>query len=115
MAATLFAACLDRLGLSQSEAATLLGIAKVTRIKDMASGRSRVPDGIWPELRAYEAKIIDRSETLREALEESSAKADGPPGVIDAVVDDAAGLMGLADFVLTNDVTPGAVQVGIIR
>lgn len=54
---TLYAACLSRLGLSQAEAAELHGVS-IDTIKKWSSGRSQLPDGIWAELRAREARII---------------------------------------------------------
>ncbi|MGV0964178.1 MAG: helix-turn-helix domain-containing protein [Polynucleobacter sp.] len=114
MPATLFAACLARLGLSQPEAARLLGWS-VQSVKDRCVGRSRVPDGVWAELRAIEAPIVERSDTLASVLEQGTEAAGSAPEWIDTVVDDHAGLMGLADFLLTNDVLPGDIQVGIVR
>lgn len=115
MNTTLFAACLARLGLSQADAEALLGI-KLSRIKDMSAGRARVPDGVWSELRDYEDAIAERSDELGKTLEDAVAAADGEePDRVDAVVDDAVGLMALADFVLGNDVLPGVIQVGIVR
>jgi len=49
---TLFSASLRYLGLSQSEASGMLGIPE-QRVKNMASGRSRVPPGIWAELSTF--------------------------------------------------------------
>jgi hypothetical protein len=97
---TLYAACLSRLGLSQIEAAAYHGVPLPT-IKSWAQGRRTVPPGIWAELRAYEAAIVDRSEAIREAWEDSGEQRD-----IEARVADHAGLMGLVDFVLTTDEVP---------
>ena len=98
---TLYAACLSRLGLSQTGAAALHEVA-VQSIKNWCSGRSRPPAGVWTELRAYEAVIVDRSEAIREAWEDAGEARD-----IDANVHgDPQSLMALADFVLTTDETP---------
>lgn len=114
MAATLFAACLQQLGLSQEAAAELLAI-KLQRIKDMGSGRARVPDGIWGELRAYDVRIEERVDAMIDALNRSTTAAAGdPPQVLDAVVDDLLGLAALARFALATDLPIGEVQVGIV-
>lgn len=97
---TLYAACLHRLGLSQAEAAALHGNGLDT-IKKRCSGKLGVPPGIWEELRAYEAGIVDRSEAIREAWEDA-----GEVREIEARWDDDAGLMALADFILTTRVDP---------
>lgn len=97
---TLYAACLSRLGLSQSEAASWHGV-RLDTVKSWSAGRNPVPDGAWADLRGYEAKIVDRSEAIREAWEDAGEIRD-----IDATVADRLGLMALADFVLTADATP---------
>lgn len=97
---TLYAACLARLGLSQSEAATLHG-SRLDTVKNWAVGRRTVPAGAWDDLRAYEAKIVDRSEAIREAWEDAGEIRD-----IEARVADHAGLMALADFFLTTGEAP---------
>lgn len=95
---TLYAACLSRLGLSQTEAAALHGV-RLDTVKSWSAGRNRVPDGAWDELRAVEAQIIDLSEGLRERWE-----AAGSPAIeIDDSEAGGAGLMALADFVLGTD------------
>lgn len=101
---TLYAACLSRLGLSQSGAASLHGVGLST-VKQWCAGRSVPPQGIWDELRELEAQIVDASEELRERWE----AAGSPPIELD---DSEAGhlpLMAAADLVLT---TEGPVTVG---
>ena len=104
---TLYAACLARLGLSQSGAATLHGV-RLDTIKSWSCGRNPVPPGIWDDLRRYEAEIVDRSETLRELFEASGADA------VDVRTDesDHAAMMAAADFILGQEVGV-AVSTGI--
>lgn len=97
---TLYAACLSRLGLSLAAAAELHGVGLQT-VKHWSSGRRPVPSGVWADLRKRENLIIDRSETIREAWEDA-----GEIREIEAAWIDDPGLLGLADFVLTEDVTP---------
>ncbi|MFA5580495.1 MAG: hypothetical protein WDA25_00920 [Paracoccaceae bacterium] len=97
---TLYSACLSRLGLSQVEAAALHDVGLPT-VKHWAAGRRPVPDGIWDDLRGYEARIIDASEAAREAWEDG-----GETRRIDATVADDLGLMALADFLLGSDEEP---------
>lgn len=97
---TLYAACLNRLGLSQAEAADLHKV-RLDTVKSWSAGRNGVPTGVWTDLRRYEAAIVDRSEAIREAWEDAGEARD-----IDARVEDARGLMGLADFMLTTDAAP---------
>lgn len=91
---TLYAACLSRLGLSQTEAAALHGV-RIDTIKSWSSGRSKVPHGAWADLREREAMIIERAETIREIWEDA-----GEPGEIAACWVDNIGLLGVADFIL---------------
>lgn len=49
---SLFAGALRFLGLSQVEAADMLGVSE-QKIKDLARGRHRIPAGIWDELSAF--------------------------------------------------------------
>lgn len=100
---TLYAACLSRLGLSQSEAAALHGV-RIDTVKSWSSGRNNVPQGAWDELRAYEAQIVDGSEELRERWE----NAGSPEIEIDESEADGPALMAAADFVLASD---GPVRV----
>lgn len=93
---TLFAACLSRLGLSQSQAADYLG-PSINTIKSWSSGRNPVPKGIWDELRQYEAKIIDRSETIREIWEDA-----GEPETIAPQYENEIALIAMADFILSG-------------
>jgi len=98
---TLYAACLSRLGLSQTEAAAFHN-AGLQSVKNWCSGRSPVPDGIWGELRAYEARIIDRSEAMREGWEDAGETRDI---TIDCHGDPVA-LMAAADFLLGSNEDP---------
>lgn len=101
---TLYAACLSRLGLSQSEAAALHKV-RLDTVKSWSAGRNPVPAGAWDELRGYEAEIVDRSEAIREAWEDA-----GEISEIDATTHgDPRSLMALADFLLTNDADPPLV------
>lgn len=97
---TLYAACLSRLGLSHTEAAAIHGV-RIDTIKSWSAGRNAVPDGVWADLRGYEAKIVDRSEAIREAWEDAGEVRD-----IEATAADEAGIMALADFVLTTNSAP---------
>ena len=106
---TLYAACLSRLGLSQAEAATLHGNS-IDTIKKRCAGRIGVPAGVWNDLRAYEARIVDRSEAAREALAQATAAAGSSPEALDARWSTDAELMGLADLILTTDVVVGIVE-----
>lgn len=101
---TLYAACLSRLGLSQSEAATLHG-TRLDTIKNWSVGRRSVPDGAWAELRAYEDKIVDRSEAIREAWEDAGEIRD----VVISAHDDPVNLMAAADFLLSNHEEPPVI------
>lgn len=98
---TLYAACLARLGLSQSEAATLHA-SRLDTVKNWAIGRRTVPAGAWADLRAYEGKIVDRSEAIREAWEDAGEirelelQTHGDP----------IALMAAADFLLSTNVEP---------
>jgi hypothetical protein len=93
---TLYAACLSRLGLSQAEAAVLHDV-RLDTVKSWSAGRNPVPAGAWDDLRDVEAKIIDRSEMTREIWE-----ANGELLQIQPTWQDKAGLMALADFMLTT-------------
>ena len=94
---TLYAACLSRLGLTQTEAALLHDVGLPT-VKHWSTGRRPVPQGVWDDLRQYEAAIVEGAESMLEAWE----SADGPDISID---DSAAGgpsLVAAADFVLNT-------------
>lgn len=95
---TLYAACLARLGLSLQEAAHLHGV-RLDTVKSWSAGRNSVPDGAWDELRQFEAQIVDRSEAIREAWEDSGEQRE-----IEARASDHLALMALADFVLNEKV-----------
>ncbi|MFN3469959.1 MAG: helix-turn-helix domain-containing protein [Novosphingobium sp.] len=95
---TLYAACLCRLGLSQAEAAALHSV-RLDTVKSWSSGRNRVPDGAWEDLRDLEAKIVNQSEAVRELWEDN-----GEPLQISPNARDKQSLMALADFVLTTPV-----------
>lgn len=102
--ATLYAACLSRLGLSQAEAAALHGNSLAT-IKARCQGKIGVPQGCWDELRAYEARIV-------EAADEMLATWDAhgqPPIEINSNTPPGLPLMAMADFVLSSD---GPVTIG---
>jgi hypothetical protein len=101
---TLYAACLSRLGLSQSEAATLHGV-RLDTVKSWSVGRNAVPQGAWDELRAVEARIADRADTMLEARDD----AGSPPIEIDTSDADHTAMMAAADFVLASH---GPVHVG---
>lgn len=95
---SIYAACLSRLGLSQAGAAALHDV-DLSTVKHWSSGRRRVPDGVWHDLRAMEADIVDRGEAMREVWE-----AHGCPAIeIDASDADPVTLMAAADLVLTTD------------
>lgn len=98
---TLYAACLSRLGLSQTEAATLHGV-RIDTIKSWCSGRNPVPSGAWSDLRTYEAKVVDRSEAIREAWEDAGEVRD----IHAETHGDGMALMALADFILSCDAVP---------
>lgn len=91
---TLYAACIARLGLSLSGAATLHG-SRLDSVKSWASGRRTPPDGVWDDLRRYEAQIVDMSEALREAWDESPA-----PVEINTSEASDLSMIAAADFVL---------------
>lgn len=95
---TLYAACLSRLGLSQAEAAALHKV-RLDTVKSWSSGRNRVPDGAWEDLRDLEAKIVNQSEAVRELWEDN-----GEPLHVAPHARDGQSLMALADFVLTTPV-----------
>ncbi|MDD9396377.1 hypothetical protein, partial [Staphylococcus aureus] len=69
---TLYAACLSRLGLSQSAAAALHGV-RLDTVKSWSAGRNRVPDGAWSDLRGLEAQIVDLSEQMRNQWDSSGS------------------------------------------
>lgn len=102
---TLYAACLARLGLSLAEAARLHG-SRLDTVKSWSAGRNPVPDGIWDDLRTYEADIINRAEEWRERWE---AAGQPPLEINDAEAGAGPALMALADFVLGST---GPVHVG---
>lgn len=106
---TLYAACLSRLGLSQTAAASLHNVSLDT-IKKWSSGKIAVPAGIWGELRSYEAQIVDSSEELRERWE----AAGSPPIELDDSNAGPAALIAAADFLLTTD-APVLVQATAAR
>jgi len=95
---TLYAACISRLGLSLAGAAAFHGVG-LQSVKNWSVGRSQPPAGVWDELRAYEAQIVDGSEEFRERWE----AAGSPPIEIDDSEADGVALMAAADLVLTTD------------
>lgn len=101
---TLYSACLSRLGLSLSGAASLHGV-RLDTVKSWSAGRNPVPQGAWDELREYEAGIVDRSEAMREVWE-----SQGCPALeIDDGDADPVMRMAAADFVLSSE---GPVHIG---
>lgn len=102
---TLYAACLSRLGLSLAEAAALHDVGLPT-VKHWSSGRRSPPQGVWDELRRYEARIVDGSEALREAWE----SAGEPPIEIDDSEADGIAVMAAADLILNS---PEGVPVSV--
>lgn len=105
---TLYAACLARLGLSQAGAARLHN-SRLDTVKNWAVGRRTVPEGVWADLRAYEAQIVDRSEAIREAWEDAGEVRD----IEVQTHGDQQALMAAADFLLSiqDDI---AVNVTIV-
>lgn len=98
---TLYAACLSRLGLSQAGAADLHKVG-LQSVKNWSVGRSSPPAGIWAELRAYEAAIVDRSETIREAWEDAGEIRD----LELQTHGDPIAMMAIADFLLSTNEDP---------
>lgn len=95
---TLYAACLSRLGLTQSGAAVLHDV-RIDTVKSWCAGRNRVPQGAWDDLREREAEVMDRADAMLEAWTES-----GSPAIeIDTAEADDLALMSAADFVLSAD------------
>jgi hypothetical protein len=91
---TLYAACLSRLGLSQTEAARLHDNIRLDTVKSWSSGRNPAPSWAFDDLRKIEAQIVDGSEALREMWPESAPIE---------INDSEAGhlpLMATADFIL---------------
>jgi len=95
---TLYAACLSRLGLSQTEAARLHDV-RIDTVKSWSSGRNRVPQGAWDDLRSYNDQIADAAD---EFLSEWH-NAGCPPISIHAADGEGAALMAVADFLLSTD------------
>lgn len=111
---SLYAACLSRLGLTIEEARHVhsqYGVpARLDTIKHWSAGRRTPPPGIWADLRAYEAKIIDRSEAIREAWEDA-----GEIRVVDIQThEDPVALMAAADFLLSTDAEP-PIKINIVN
>lgn len=102
---TLYAACLSRLGLTQTGAAELHNV-RLDTVKSWCAGRNTVPQGAWDELRGYEAQIIDASESLFERWN----SAGSPPIEINTEESRGAMLMAAADFVLGST---GPVHAGV--
>jgi hypothetical protein len=104
---TLYAACLSRLGLSLAEAAALHDVGLPT-VKHWSAGRRPVPQGVWDDLRRYEAQIVDGSDKLLDAWE----GAGRPPIEIDDSEADGIAVMAAADFLLS---TPEGAPVSVGR
>jgi hypothetical protein len=66
--ATLYAACLSRLGLSQARAAELHGV-RLDTVKNWSSGRRAVPPGAWDDLRDHARKLQKRVDDITAAQE----------------------------------------------
>lgn len=69
---TLYAACLSRLGLSQTGAAELHDV-RLDTVKSWSSGRHRPPQGAWDELRSYADTVLERAGVMRERFDASGA------------------------------------------
>lgn len=63
---TVYAACLSRVGLSHVEAAALHGV-RLDTVKSWSSGRNRIPESIWHDLREYEKQIMLEAEQFKES------------------------------------------------
>jgi hypothetical protein len=94
---TLYAACLSRLGLSQTGAAAMHN-NRVDTVKSWSSGRNPVPQGVWNDLRRYEALLVDRSEMMLEQWQNAGSR----PIEIDTSEADDTALIAAADFVLNS-------------
>ncbi len=101
---TLYAACLSRLGLSQSEATALHGV-RLDTVKSWSSGRNPVPQGAWDQLRDLEARVGDGSNAILRAWNEAGC----PPIEINCAETDSSSLMATAGFVLRSH---GPVHIG---
>lgn len=95
---TLYAACLSRLGLSQAGAAALHGV-DLSTVKHWSSGRRRVPEGVWADLRDRANAVADQADAMLDAWE----AAGSPPIEIDVSEADDLALIAAADFVLAAD------------
>lgn len=99
---TLYAACLARLGLSQAEAAAIHTNrdgqpVRLDTVKSWCAGRNPVPPNAWADLRRLEAEIVDRSEAMREAWEDSGEMRD----IEISLHGSDRVLMAVADFLLS--------------
>lgn len=75
MPKTLYALCLQRLGLSQPEAAELHG-NRIDTIKKRCTGTLGVPDGVWDDLRGYAATIAAAAPDINGDHAQQMAAAD---------------------------------------
>lgn len=98
---TFYAACLARLGLSQAEAAALHG-SRLDTVKNWATGRRTPPAGVWDDLRKHEARIVERSETIREIWEDTGEPRD----LTVQTHGEPLAMMAAADFFLSTDADP---------
>lgn len=111
---TLYSACLSRLGLTIADATVVHAKdgrpARMDTVKNWAAGRRTPPPGAWADLRAYAAKIDDRSEAIREAWEDAGEIRD-----LDIQTHgDRVSLMAAADFMLTVHEQP-PVSINIVN
>jgi len=101
---TLYAACLARLGLSQSEAAAVHGV-RLDTVKSWSSGRNPVPQGAWDDLRALEERIVAGANSMLEAWK----RVGSPPVEVNDAEGDPVTRLIVAAFVLS---ATGSVEVG---
>lgn len=107
---TFFAALIRRLGLSQSEAATFLGVRPDT-VKSWSAGRNGVPDGVWDQLHALAVTQARAAQAITKTIKASKA------GSVQAAVrpgewpSDGAGLVPLIDAWIE---TGGAHRIEIV-
>lgn len=101
---SLYAACLSRLGLSLAKAAVLHNVRPDT-VRSWSSGRNRVPQGAWNDLREYEARIMTAVAVMRAKWEEYGS----PPIEINDAEADGLSVMRTAAFVLAST---GEVRIG---
>lgn len=74
---TIFAAALRLLGLSQPEAAAFLEVRPDT-VKSWSSGRNRVPEGVWAQLRGLFAKQQNAVDQALDLIAEKNPEIIAP-------------------------------------